>query len=304
MKNKLAMLAVIIAIVGVCAMSALAISTVTLSAPANYTTNGTKSNYTFTWTVADVDEFGNDAQCNLSLRDSAGTSHTWGPINASDGVALSYDANFSAGSEGRFTWTANCTNSSGPYVDGGVRNFVWDKTGPLFANITQTTNVPATSGTTGNYTVTVDVYDAWNAVGTPVRLWYGYSGTADTARTMTRVGTTNRYTTTVLVGIGQTVIYDVTATDSLSNAATSSSTTFGAASSTSCDTTKTIIYAAFGLIALLAIVGGAYVLINMGMSEGSVESMGAMLVGLIVLGVSILVGFYVIGNLASITCLA
>jgi hypothetical protein len=117
-------------------------------------------------------------------------------------------------------------------------NFMYDRTGPLFANITSTANILPSSSTTGNYTISVDIYDTNNAVASSPapRLWFGYSGTADTARTLTH-GAGNRYTTTVAVALGQTLTYDFTATDSIVNSATSTPdlTISGGAGTGQCD---------------------------------------------------------------------
>jgi hypothetical protein len=301
MKNKTMMLAVFIAIVSVCAMSALAITTVTLSGPTNYTTNATKSNHTFVWTVADVDEFANDAKCNLTLTDRTGVTNTWLTINATDGVAKRYDANFSSGtSQGRVNWTVSCTNSSGPYVTANGYNFMYDRTGPLYANTTVTVLVAATTGTTGNYSISVDVIDAYNAVGTPVRLWYGFAGTADTARTMWRSGTSNTYTTSVLVAQGNTLTYEITATDSLGTSSTSTTATYGVVGNTACDNAKYVIFAGFALLAIGAIVVAAWALINIGTLDAHILSL--MIAAVITLGVVLMVGYYMIYYVAVITC--
>jgi hypothetical protein len=204
--------------------------------------------------------------------------------------------------QGRHTWNVSCWNGTlEEHVESGIWNFVQDTVGPVYSAPTVVMNVNPSTGV-GNYTITVTITDATNAVSasSPPRLWYGYSGTADTARTLASSGA-GVYTTTVTIPLGNTLTYDFTATDTIGTATTSTGYSIRTSTGT-CETLQALIFAGLALVALGAIAVAAF-LIAQG-AGGSLDSttLGAGVTAIMVLGLVVVVGYYIISQVALTAC--
>lgn len=74
------------------------------------------------------------------------------------------------------------------------------------------------------------------------------------------------------------------------------------ADNTACQNTRSTIYVALGLVALFAIVGAAYGLINIFSGSGEMASFSILAISIIALGVVVLVGYILMSAVSSAVC--
>ena len=284
-----------------CAISASAAITISGATPANNTVNNASS-VKFSWKCTSENDPVVQSGWSFSLTPSGPLSGALPNTTAANASTFNNTMGFTAANDGYIYWSLFCNSSTDGVTQTGYYRLLSDLTGPYFTNATLTVNVPATDSTPGNYTITMDVADALSMplkTSPPVRIWYGFAGTASTPKTMANVAG-NRYTTTLLADKGSQLTYDFTASDGVGNVGTSSDFTYLTMNSGSCNNTKNIVFGGFALLAVAGIVIVAAMLIHIG--EITPGVMMATTIALITLALIVLIGYTVVSQIALVTC--
>lgn len=283
----------ILALLVVClSASALAVPYVYFSNPTPASgTNSTSAALNVNWTVVDLTTANTALSCNLTFTGSSSgaTSAQYKDLAVTNNTAYNYSLTLAT--NGRYNYSVACINAEDERNTSNTRYYTYDSTGP---SITPTLTVlsAASGATSGTYQLTATVSDALMPLSS-VRLTV--DGVVYTPTTLA----TGSYGKNVTWAVGSTHTYSWFANDTLANTATSSAT-YEVDSTSQCDLTKDVIFAAFSLIALFGLVAGAYVLITFG--ELNATTLTATTVAVIGLGLIVFIGYTVISNVAVVTC--
>lgn len=288
----------LVTILALCATVAFATPTVTFEDES--TANGfnsTNSSIYLQWnvTAAVIDT----TLCNVSFY--GGTSdQIWTDLNITNGTNYNNSYNIQSGGNAQYLYNVTCTDLSASGVS-ATREFMWDNVGPTFENKSFTTTASVT-GDPGIYTFHIDVIDALRPVNSSsVVLLTGTTSSPSTENAMTNVGGNTYEANVTLTDEGTTFYYGAQAQDDLTNSGSSTVWSF-LITNASCSNTKGVIFAAFGLLAILCLALAAVGIIQIFQGNVDITALMTTTIGMIGLAMILLIGYVVIQNVAASVC--
>jgi hypothetical protein len=239
---------------------------------------------------------------NITLLNSTTESYVYvKTINESiDNATFSYIADLTSNESGYYSFGVEAVTNDSDYSPTGYSgNFTLDHVAPVIADVVINTNL-------AGYYTTATLTCGGTYTDTP----YNSPESGSTFRWFVDDAVVSGQTAATYSGAqtdGTTIICEYTPLDGYNTGSpvNSSSATLTTAEATGCAATKTIIYAAFALIAVSVIVLAGFMIIQLFKGDMSgTEVFMAVVIGAIAIGVIIMVGYFVIDKVGSAVCTA